>query len=136
MQRLQKTIIVMTAAVCFTVLAMCLVGCTEDQLAQVDGLAKVAEDVGNSVDQVLDSPVGSMIPQPINGIVRLAGEAVLALCGLWFANKARVRGVVLRSVVQAVDGSANIKDTVKSNLRAAGVEVEGRKIINEYREAG
>ena len=136
MQPFMKTMIVLAAIACLAMLGIALAGCTQEHFDTADQVAEVATDIAQGTEAVLDSPVGAMVPQPANGIIRMAGEAVLGLAGLWFANKARVRGVVLRSVVQAVDSPGDTKNAVRSNLRAAGIEAEGRKMISEYKKAG
>jgi hypothetical protein len=82
----------------------------------------------------MKSPAGDLIPAPFNGIVRLVIEGLLGLVAVWKAKQAAIRGAVLRSVVQAVDAGGEIKSNVKANLKAAGIESEGRAVIAAYKD--
>lgn len=112
-----------------------VIGCSEANFSQVDKAAEIAASAAQGGAAVLDSPAGSLIPAPIAGVARLGIEAVIGLAGLWFANKSRIKGAVLRSVVQAVDSPTDTKQAVKTNLKAANIEAAGRTLINKYKKA-
>ena len=79
MQPFMKTMIVLAAIACLAMLGIALAGCTQEHFDTADQVAEVATDIAQGTEAVLDSPAGGMIPQPANGIIRLAGEAVLGL---------------------------------------------------------
>lgn len=137
MQAYMKTTIITAMFLCLVILGGCVVGgCDQKDFDQIDQTAQTVDQIADGGKAVLNSPVGVLIPEPYKAAARLGLEAISAIAALWFANKARIRGVVLRSVVQAVDDPGSTKDAVKANLRAANVEAVGREIIREYRKAG
>lgn len=113
-------------------------GCTEQQVKIVDKAAEVGQAVVDSGQAVLDSPGGLMIPEPMRTGAEVVGAGISGLITFWLAKRSKIRGVVLKSVVQAVDKGVDQDDTksaVKTNLKAAGVEYQGRKIIEQMKKA-
>lgn len=119
-----------------TVIMLCAgSGCSDAAFDRIDHAAEVTAQSAAGAGAVMDSPAGALVPQPANGLIRLGIEGLIGLAGLWAGNKARIRGLVLRSVVQAVDAPGDTKEAVKTNLKAAGIEAQGRQIIAGYKEA-
>lgn len=125
----------MLIGMCLGAIVFFAAACTEQQLDRADKAADVAAVSVDAAHEVINSPAGLMIPEPVRSMILLVASGFSSLIAFWKTNQSRIRGVVLRSVVQAIDSPGDTKQAVKTNLQAAGIESQGRAIIATMKTA-
>ena len=120
-------------------------GCTEEQRQQADRILSDANQAGQVLTAVAESPVGALLPIPVRMIMELLGIGALAALNIWQKIRAgQAKGAsdkvsrTLRAVADAIDQSKpEIADAVKAQVKqvmdARQIRPMADPIVDEHR---
>lgn len=110
---------------CF--LAVILIGCTPEQVDQVDQTLADANSVATGVVDLVRGPAGAVFPPMVRTIAEVLGIGLAAALGLWKQLKHNLTKDALRAVTKGVE---NVSDGTNEVDRAA-VEAVKEKVRQE-----
>lgn len=118
-------------------LALAVVGCSEQELQRWDRTMADVCDVGQTIGGLPDSPAGPLIPAEVRLIMEILGLGTAAAWGLW--QKLRKDGVLAekQSLALAAKAIVNaIERTPQNTQRAVKAKVGEEMARMKIRDAG
>jgi len=118
-------------------LALAVVGCSEQELQRWDGYVADACDVGQTVGSLPDSPAGPLIPAEVRLIMEILGLGTAAAYGIW--QKLRKDGVLAekRSLTLTAKAIVNAIERLPQGPQAAVKSTIGEEMARmRIRDAG
>jgi len=121
-----------------------VVGCTEEQIKQVDRTVADANDIVAGVAALLETPPArAFIPPDI----QLYGAAAIAMTSIVFNGWQKIKGNLMKKTTKAIVRGIEVADKPKSNpmsavkksietqMKLSGVLDKGNKLVDQLKVA-
>jgi len=141
MRRLKNATIVLFMGL---VTLFAVVGCTEEQIRQVDQTVADANNLVSGGAALLQSPAGAMLPPDL----RLYGTVGIAIASIVFNSWQKVRSNLMakttKAIIKGVDAAEKVTKTnptnpikvaIRQEMIAAGIYDKGNKLVDQLKVA-
>lgn len=123
------------------VLSACILfsiaGCDKEQMQKIDKAAELTKQTTEIGQDVLDSPIGGLVPTNIRFMITLAGALVLAIANGWQAWRKQQTQKALEEIVL---GNEMMKDNMAADYPSfvtaqnQAQSITTRKMVSEIRK--